>query len=490
MSARDGRPDAGPARESTQQALESLRFVVTGLGVAGYSAATALLARGAAVTVIDSAAQPVHVDRVGVLEMLGAQVRLGAGQVCPAGDVLVVSTGIPLVHPWITSAQAQGMQVWGEFELAWRLRPAEHAAPWLYVTGTNGKTTTTLMLESILRADGLRAKAVGNIGVSLIDAVVSEDPYDVLAVEVGAPHLPFLHSVSPEAAVCLNVAPDHVDYFGSYDAYVKAKGAAYERTQLACVYNVEDPVTEQMVRDAEVLEGTRAVGFTLGVPAPGMLGVVDDVLVDRAFIPDRSTHAQELATLSDIEPPAPHQVANALAAAALARAHGVSASAVRLGLRSFTPARHRIATVGTVAGVKYVDDSKATNWHAALTSLRAYEPVVWIAGGQAKGQDFDTLVKETSPRMRAAVLLGVDRAVIRDSLARHAPDLPVLEVPRTDTGAMDEVVGICAQWAQPGDTVLLAPGCASRDMYVDYAERGDEFAAAVARLQAKHVIAD
>ena len=470
--------------------LASRRFVVTGLGVAGYSAATALLMRGAEVTVIDSAAEPVHADRVGVLELLGAQVHLGAGPECPPGDVLVVSTGIPMSHSWISTAAHRGMPVWGEFELAWRLRPAENPAAWLYVTGTNGKTTTTLMLESILRADGLRAKAVGNIGDSLIDAVVSDDPYDVLAVEVGAPHLPYLYSVSPEATVCLNVAPDHVDYFGSYDAYVQAKATAYERTRSACIYNVDDPVTEQMVRDADVIEGARAVGFTLGVPAPGMLGVVDDLLVDRAFTPARYSHAQELAAMSDIVPPAPHQVANALAAAALARAHGVSPEAVSVGLRTFTPARHRIAGVGTVAGVSYVDDSKATNWHAALTSLRAYEPVVWIAGGQAKGQDFDTLVKETSPRMRAVVLLGVDRDVIRESLARHAPDLPVVEVARTDTGAMDEVVRVAAQWAQPGDTVLLAPGCASRDMYVDYAERGDEFAAAVARLRASHVLAD
>ena len=490
MSAGLSIPAVSNGPDGQFQPLESRHFVVTGLGVAGYSAATALLARGADVTVIDSAAEPVHADRVQVLELLGAQVQLGVGPLCPPGDVLVVSTGIPMAHPWITAARQRGMPVWGEFELAWRLRPSENAAPWLYVTGTNGKTTTTLMLESILRADGLRAKAVGNIGVSLIDAVVSEHPYDVLAVEVGAPHLPFLSSVSPEATVCLNVAPDHVDYFGSYDAYVQAKATAYERTQVACVYNVDDPVTEQMVRDADVAVGARAVGFTLGVPAPGMLGVVDDILVDRAFIPERASHAQELAALEDIAPPAPHQVANALAAAALARAHGVSAGAVRAGLRGFTPARHRIAHVGTIDGVSFVDDSKATNWHAALTSLRAYEPVVWIAGGQAKGQDFDTLVKETSQRMRAVVLLGVDRAAIRDSLTRHAPDLPVLEVSRTDTGAMDEVVRVAAQWAQPGDTVLLAPGCASRDMYVDYAERGDEFAAAVARVRAGHVIAD
>jgi len=239
-----------------------------------------------------------------------------------------------------------------------------------------------------------------------------------------------------------------------------------------------------MVRDAEVVEGCRAIGFTLGVPAPSSLGVVEDLLVDRAFLDNRASHAQELCALGDVKPPAPHQVENALAAAALARAHGVPATAVGAGLRAFTPAAHRITDVGEHDGVRFVDDSKATNWHAALTSLRAYDPVVWIAGGQAKGQDFDELVAATHEHMRAVVLLGVDRQVIRESLARHAPHVPIVEVDATDTGAMDQVVVAAAELAEPGDTVLLAPGCASRDMYADYAERGDAFADAARRLGA------
>lgn len=460
---------------------QDLHVVVTGTGLAGFSAADALLARGGTVTVIDAADGPSQRERGKVLEILGADVRLGQGPELPPGDVLVVSTGIPLNSPWIAAARARGMPIWGEFELAWRLRPATGAAPWLYVTGTNGKTTTTLMLEAILAAAGLRTAAVGNIAVSLIDAVVAEDPYDVLAVEVGAPHLPFVYSVSPQASVCLNVAPDHVDYFGDYDSYVATKATAYERTQVACVYNVADPTTEQMVRDAEVIEGCRAVGFTVGIPSIGMVGVVDDMLVDRAFVPNRSTHAQELAAVSDVRPPAPHQIANALAAAALARAHGVPSGAVREGLRSFSPAAHRITDAGTFSGVSFVDDSKATNWHAALTSLSAYEPVVWIAGGQAKGQDFDELVAFAAPRLRGVVLMGVDREVIADSLRRHAPQVPVVDVKDADTGAMDVVVRAAAELAQSGDTVLLAPGCASRDMYTDYAQRGRAFQDAVQR---------
>jgi UDP-N-acetylmuramoylalanine--D-glutamate ligase len=335
------------------------------------------------------------------------------------------------------------------------------------------------MLASMLQAAGLRAPAVGNIGMSLVEAVMDPTGFDVLAVEVSATQLPFATSLSPQAAACLNVGPDHVDFFGSYDAYVRAKGRVYEGTQLAAVYNVEDPETERMVEEADVVDGCRAVGFTLGVPAPSMLGVVDDMLVDRAFVPDRRSSAQELASVSDVMPFAPHNVANALAAAALGRAHGIPPGAVRDGLRAFRPAAHRATPAGEVAGVRYVDDSKATNGHAAETSLLGHEHVVWIAGGQAKGQSFDDLVRRVAPRLRGAVLLGVDRDVIAQALARHAPDVPVVEVVRTDTGAMDDVVRAAYALAQPGDTVLLAPGCASWDMFRDYGQRGDLFAAAV-----------
>ena len=203
------------------------------------------------------------------------------------------------------------MPVWGELELAWRLRPAQGAAPWLVVTGTNGKTTTTLMLESMLRAAGLRTVAAGNIGVSMVDVVMAEatpeGALDAIAVEVGAPQLPFLHSMSPQASVCLNIAEDHVDLFGSFEAYVAAKARIYARTQVAAVYNVADDVTRRMVEDADVVEGCRAIGFTLGIPDISMLGVVEEFLVDRAFVPDRQRAAQELASTADVRPVGPAQ---------------------------------------------------------------------------------------------------------------------------------------------------------------------------------------
>ncbi|HET9128157.1 MAG TPA: cyanophycin synthetase, partial [Propionibacteriaceae bacterium] len=248
------------------------------------------------------------------------------------------------------------------------------------------------------------------------------------------------------------------------------------------VYNVADPQTEKMVEDAEVVEGARAIGFTLGIPAMSMLGIVDDLIVDRAFVEQRRDSALELAKVSDVVPNAPHNVENALAAAALARSFGVPPRAVAEGLRTLTLGGHRIQTVGVHDGVTYVDDSKATNPHAANSSMRAYDSIVWIAGGQAKGTTFDDLVQTHASRLRGAVLLGVDRGVIAEALSRHAPDVPVVVIDRTDTGAMTDAVRVAATMARPGDTVLLAPGCASLDMWPGYGDRGDDFAAAVKLL--------
>ncbi|MGH3424878.1 MAG: UDP-N-acetylmuramoyl-L-alanine--D-glutamate ligase, partial [Nocardioidaceae bacterium] len=328
-------------------------------------------------------------------------------------------------------------------------------------------------------AAGLRSAAVGNVGRPVLEAVMDPEPYDALAVELSSFQLHWSGSVSAEASCVLNLAPDHLDWHGSVQAYRTDKARIYEHTRLACVYNAEDPVTEQMVREADVVEGCRAVGFTLGPPAVGMVGLVDGVIADRAFVEERATSAAELGTVSDIVPAAPHNVANALAAAALARAHGVPQRAVREGLRAFSPDAHRIDQVAVLGDVRYVDDSKATNTHAAAASLRAYDGVVWVAGGLAKGAEFGDLVLDARDRLRGAVLIGRDRGVIADALRRHAPDVPVVEVETGETDLMERVVDAAASMARPGDTVLLAPGCASMDQFSSYAARGDAFVAAV-----------
>jgi UDP-N-acetylmuramoylalanine--D-glutamate ligase len=470
---------------------EGVCAVVAGFGASGYAAADNLTHLGASVTVLADNATAAQLEKAELLEILGASVKLHAGatdQLPDEVDVVVTSPGFRPDAPLLARARERGIPVWGEVELAWRLRDPDHPAPWLCVTGTNGKTTTVQMLDSILRAAGLRSVAAGNVGLPLTEAVMDPEPYDVLAVELSSFQLHYVSTMAAESAVVLNFAEDHLDWYSGesgMDDYAQDKGRIYQGVERACVYNVSDPTTERLVREADVVEGARAIGFTLGIPSVGMVGVVEDILVDRAFVEERQNSAAELCAISDLASSAPHYIANALAAAALARAHGIGQAAVRDGLRAFRPDGHRIAVVAEHAGVTWVDDSKATNPHAAQSSLAAYDPVVWVAGGLAKGATFDELVKQIGGRLRSVVLIGRDRAVIAEALARHAPDVPVIEVTAGETGPVDgadlmaRVVGAAAAAAHPGDTVLLAPGCASMDQFTDYAARGDAFAAAV-----------
>jgi UDP-N-acetylmuramoylalanine--D-glutamate ligase len=440
--------------------------LVCGARFAGLAAVRALAALGAHVLVTDrsrpSEALPEGVTFLGELTDLPADV-----------DLVVTSPGWRPSHPLFAAAAIAGIEVIGEVEFAWRLRDRD-AAPWLALTGTNGKTTTVRMLEAILRADGRRALAVGNVGVSIIDAVLAGSDYDVLAVELSSFQLYWSTTVRPLAGAVLNLAPDHLDWHGSMAGYAAAKARIWQ-TDIA-VANADDPAVMRLLASAPPA-GTR-VTFTLGEPESGQLGVRAGQLVDAAFGPT----PEVLIGVNEIRPSGPHNVANALAASALARAYGVGAEAIAAGLRAFVPDHHRNERVAEVAGVTYVDDSKATNAHAARASLLAYPRVVWIAGGQLKDAPVDDLVAEVAPRLVAAVLLGTDREQLKLALSRHAPDVPVIEVALTDDRAMPEVVRAAAEFARPGDTVLLAPAAASYDMFTGYQARGDAFAAAARAL--------
>jgi UDP-N-acetylmuramoylalanine--D-glutamate ligase len=431
---------------------DGLRVVVAGAGISGAAAARVLRERGADVTVVDAAGGD------GVL----------VTDVVPAGTELVVtSPGWRPTSPLLVDAAAKGIEVYGEVELAWRLRDPD-GAPWLAVTGTNGKTTTVKMLESVLRAAGHRTVAAGNVGLPLLDAVL-DATYDVLAVELSSFQLHWSSTLRPLAGAVLNVAPDHLDWHGSMSAYATDKARIWAGD--TSIANADDEVARTLLGRAP----GRRVTFTLRTPRPGELGLVEDLLVDRAFV-DHPGEATELASLSDLTVTGDHNVANALGAAALARAYAVPADAVRAGLQAFTAHPHRNQLVAEADGVRWIDDSKATNPHAAAASLAGYDRVVWIAGGLLKGADVDDLVRTAAPHLAAAVLLGTDRQQLRDALSRHAPDVPVVEVSRLDTGAMSEVVAAARRLARPGDTVLLAPAAASMDCFRDYKERGDLFA--------------
>lgn len=501
-----------------------LRVVVAGIGASGFSAADTLIELGAVVVVVDAGAGEENEARAETLRIVGArEVLLGAEHAAslplvdgrPA-ELVVTSPGWPPSQPLLAAAAAEGIPIWGDVELAWRVRIREGrpTAEWLTITGTNGKTTTVGLTESMLLASGRRAIAAGNVGIPLLDVIRDPQGYDVLAVELSSFQLHWAHSISPLASVCLNVAEDHVDWHGSYEAYVAAKASVYERTRIACIYNVEQRETETMVENADVIEGCRAVGFTTGTPSISMVGVVEDLLVDRAFIAQRKDSAAELAALGDLGTVVPrHLVADALAAAALVRAAGVEPAAVREGIRTFRPGDHRIQVVGDEGGVLWIDDSKATNPHAAAASLAAFESVVWIAGGLSKGVSYDDLVRDHGRRLRGVVLLGVDPTPLQDALARHAPEVPVLLHPAQrpspdpasditsdrehdtsdrehDGGEPEELptgealmhwaVAEAAGLAREGDTVLMAPAAASMDQFSSYAHRGAAFAAAVA----------
>ena len=467
----------------------SVQVVIAGLGMSGFAAADALLDLDASVLVLDDRDDDDHRDKANLLEVLGASVRLGAGstaQLPPGTDLVIVSPGWRPTQPLIAQALAADVPVWGEPELAWRLMHPDRVVPWLGITGTNGKTTTTQMTESMLIAGGFKAAAVGNIGRPILEAMADEVDYDVFAVELSSFQLHWSPSLALHSAAVLNLHEDHLEWYAHaddpYAAYGADKARIFHQVTHSCVYNYDDPATEKMVEEADVVEGARAIGFRNGIPGLSMIGVVDDIIVDRAFIAERHSSALPLAKVADVQPAAPHNVENALAAAALTRSFGVSPQAAAQGLQNLHLGGHRIETVHQGDDITWVDDSKATNPHAANSSMRAFESIVWIAGGQAKDTSFDTLVQTHANRLRGVVVLGVDRQRIAESLAEHAPDVPVVVLDTMDRTVMDEAVTQAARMARPGDTVLLAPGCASRDIWTGYDVRGDDFARAARAL--------
>ena len=471
--------------------------LVVGGGVTGQAALAALVRLGAQTVLTDdnpSALTSFAQQGVAVIEPGGA-----AEQISGFG-LVVTSPGIPPTAPVLTAAAAAGVPVWGDVELAWRLDRSGLFGPprrWLVVTGTNGKTTTTSMLHAMLVAAGRRAVLCGNIGQPVLQ--VLDQPADVFAVELSSFQLHWAPSLCPEAGVVLNVAEDHLDWHGSMRAYAQAKARAL--TGRVAVAGLDDPVA------AGLLEGAPArirVGFRLGEPGPGEVGVRHGALVDNAF-----GDALVLAQTDSIPVAGPVGVLDALAAACLARAVEVPAPAIADALATFRVGRHRAEVVAVVDGVAYVDDSKATNPHAAQASISGHPRVVWVAGGLLKGASADGLVEAVAGRLVGAVLIGQDRIILSEALSRHAPDVPVVElVTGEDSGVQEKAasfesagthvtrmvdlggqsvadavmaaaVDAARGLAGPGDTVLLAPAGASFDQFSSYGHRGDSFAAAV-----------
>ncbi|MFL5790466.1 MAG: UDP-N-acetylmuramoyl-L-alanine--D-glutamate ligase [Actinomycetota bacterium] len=443
-------------------AFDGRRAVVIGAGVAGRAAAATLAAEGATVLVTERR-DAGAVGDISALGSAGVDVRTGGHM--PAdldgAEIVVVSPGVPPDAPPLVWARERGIAVWGELELGARLA----RVPYLAVTGTNGKTTTTGMLAACLRAGGIDAVACGNIGFPFTTAV--REQHQALVVEVSSFQLAIHERFHPRVSVLVNLAPDHLDHHGTFEAYRDAKAAIYrnQRDDDVHVGNRDDPTAAAVSATAPCAH----VWFGAGVPtADGPdVGFDGDTLLARG-----SDGAVELGSIDGER--AGHRV-DAAAAAAAALAYGVTPDAVRDGLVSFEPAAHRGELVAEVDGVRFLDNSKATNVHAAAAAIAAVRDAVLIAGGRTKGQDLSPL-RDTAGNLRAVVAIG-----------EAAPSLHAVYgdlVPVHDAGSIEDAVGAAfAASARPG-IVLLAPACASWDQFASYAERGDRFATAARALVA------
>lgn len=461
-----------------------LKVVVLGLGVSGFSVADTLAELGAEVLVVAKKAEPELVDILdvlGVRHITGDQVTSDLPQEVKdfLPELIVTSPGVRPEHELLAWAKERNIPVWVDIELAWRVRDKTNkVADWIAVTGTNGKTTTVQMVESMVIAGGKRAIACGNIGTPILDAIRDPLGFDVLVVELSSFQLHFLGHIEPFSSAVLNLADDHIDWHGSFEAYSDAKAKIYENTRVACVYNLSDLATEKMVENADVIEGARAIGFGTGLPARSQVGFVEDILCDRAFLDDRGNSALEIATLDDLAQIGvltPHLMANAAAATALARSYGVAPEDIRTALRNFKLDAHRIELIAERDGISFIDDSKATNPHAAAASLNSFENIIWIVGGLLKGVDISDLVAKYSKRLKAAVVIGADRQPVLEALASYAGGVEVKEISDQEN-VMHDAVAAALKLAKAGDTVLLAPAAASMDQFKDYEDRGKQFA--------------
>jgi UDP-N-acetylmuramoylalanine--D-glutamate ligase len=335
----------------------------------------------------------------------------------------------------------------------------------------------------MLQVAGIRALACGNIGVPILDVVRDPASYEVLVVELSSFQLHYINSIEPVASTVLNLAEDHLDWHGSMEEYGRTKGKIFNNTSICCVYNVGDSKTSQLLAKSSNTDKAQAVGFTVNTPAPNEIGWVEDILVDRAFIDDPSV-ALELASLTDLNGSlivSPHLMANIAAAAALVRSIGVQPEEIVKALQEFQLDAHRIQLVLEKDGVIWVDDSKATNPHAAAAALSSFDSVIWIVGGLLKGVDISNLVSRYSSKLKAAIVIGLDRSAVLEALAEHAPNTQVFEVNTEAEDVMSKAVRVAKNMAAEGDVVLLAPAAASMDQFKDYADRGNQFAAAVSR---------
>ncbi|CAN5118205.1 UDP-N-acetylmuramoyl-L-alanine--D-glutamate ligase [soil metagenome] len=463
--------------------------LVLGLGRSGAAAARALLAAGVGrLVVADRDDGPALRSRGGELRAAGADVRVGSDdpELLGGVDLVVPSPGVPQSSPLLATALAGRVPVWSEPELAWRLSSGRTRL--VAVTGTNGKTTTTELVAACLGVP-----AAGNIGTPLSDVLTAAAPPALVCAELSSFQLRFTDALRADVAVLLNVAADHLDWHGSAEAYraAKARVWANQRPGDRAVVNADDAGAMGAVRAHP--PPAAPTTFTVAAPVDGQVGV------ERGWVVDRLSGAsRRIAPVAALRLRGPHNLSNVAAAVAAARCAGAPAESLVAPLTDFAPGPHRLEVVATVAGVRFVNDSKATNPHAAAAALTALSSpptaggaaagpspsspptaggpsIVWIAGGLNKGLSFDELAAVVPGRVRAAVTIGSSGPALAGLTRR-------LGVDTVEAGELAAAVRTAAALAAPGDTVLLAPACASMDQFHDYAARGDAFRHAVERL--------
>lgn len=441
------------------QSLANKNCLVIGAGVTGRACHTALLEFGAESKLFDEKIRS-NSEVVNTL---------------PAGiDLAIVSPGWRVDHPVIIKLKSDGVEILSEIDFAWKVKMI--LAPeqrWIALTGTNGKTTTIKMIESIFKVAKIKGVACGNIGQTVIEAVCAKEPLDFLAIELSSFQIQWSNLPQYIAVAILNIAEDHIDWHGSFDSYVHAKLKLLSQSK-KIILNKSDPVLVSKAKSDQI------IWFSLNTPNMGELGLVENLLIDRAFN-SSSDQAFEIAELVDINPPVPHNVLNALAAAALCLSLDIKYEEIKIGLKNFSPDHHRMELVENKNGINWIDDSKATNPHAACASLLSHFKVIWIAGGLAKGASMSELVEKSASRIKAVILIGQDRDLIAKEIEKYLPKIVVVKIDKTEDAEtlMTDVVKAALNLAEPGDTVLLSPACASMDQFDSYIHRGELFSKAV-----------
>ncbi len=446
-------------------------LLVLGLGASGVAAAEWGLARAAAgaevrVSVVDSRDSAELEQRAARLREMGAAVSLGTDEVPPA-DLVVASPGIKPQMPLMRAAMALGVPVISEVELAYRISEA----PWIAITGTNGKTTTTALVTYLLQEAGFPAEAAGNIGYPAVRVASAIGPAGIIVAEVSSFQLTLAETFRPRVAVLLNITPDHIDYHGSMEAYAaeKAKVFARQGEGDVAIIDIDDAGSARYADPVEAQGATVRRVSRFQTPAGGAY------LRGNTLVLNENGSEQPLISVDELGIRGDHNVSNALAGAACARAIGADLDAIRRGLATFTPIEHRLEPAGVIGGVEFFNDSKATNPDAVVKALTAFgeRPLVLLLGGRNKGVDLRPLAELVTARVRAAVLFGEAAAEFEAAFAGS-------DVDRVTTGGLADAIAAARDLAHEGDVVLLSPGCTSFDEFGGYEERGRRFKEIVA----------